>query len=219
MTRGSPTPTAVGALSLPVAGFPTEATTGVPPWTVLAPSESVVVTEDGTVLDSLHVRGSEHDAGNRAVEDTEIDGNGQAGVAILWDDYTLRRVNIHDVRDGLRIEGPDVLIDESYVHHLSTTAGMVRWPPSGPTRAGSPRTSGRTRGSRFGTGGSWARRLRDVHHNRHVASNLLRSTSTLCSRPFALPFLLEQGASRLKASSEAPGLPSSGRGDSCKRVT
>jgi hypothetical protein len=40
-------------------------------------------------------------------------------VAILRGEYTLRRVNIHDVRDGPRIEGNNVRIEDSYIHHLT----------------------------------------------------------------------------------------------------
>lgn len=137
-----------GAELRSAAEYPTGETTGVPAGTALTPSDSVVVTEHGTVLDSLHVRGSvvvrandvvirrtlvdshgkypikvDHGVRNLVVEDTEIDGNGVASVAILWDNYTLRRVNVHDVRDGPRIEGPDVVIEDSYVHHLTRVPG------------------------------------------------------------------------------------------------
>lgn len=136
-----------GAVEAPH-GFPTLSTTGVPAGAELTPSESLTITEDGTVVDGLHVKGVitvdaddvvirrtlvdntgrypikvESDVRNLLVEDVEIDGNGLASVAILRDNYTLRRVDIHDVRDGPRIEGPDVVIEDSYIHHLTRTDG------------------------------------------------------------------------------------------------
>jgi hypothetical protein len=103
----------------------------------------MTVTQDGTVLDGLHITGTvtiEADdvtirntlidntaeypirstAGgkNLVVEDTEIDGNGQGNVAVYGGEYTLRRLNIHDTLDGPRIEGNNVSIEDSYVHHL-----------------------------------------------------------------------------------------------------
>lgn len=128
--------------------FPNANTTGVPDGVELERSGSITVTEDGTVIDAVDVHGtikveandvtikrSRIVSGGRypiflepgytglLVEDTEIDGNGQSSVAILYRGYTLRRVNIHGVDDGPRIEGDNVLIEESYIHHLHRVEG------------------------------------------------------------------------------------------------
>jgi len=128
----------------PSTGFPNATNTGVPAGTSLSSSGSLTVTRDGAVVDSKLVKGSitvkadnvtirrtkiENDAlypvkiesGYRGlvVEDTEIDGNGVASVAVLRGEYTLRRVNIHAVKDGPRIEGDNVVIEDSYIHHLT----------------------------------------------------------------------------------------------------
>jgi len=125
-------------------GLPDATNTGVPAGTSLSSSGSLTVTRDGAVVDSKLVKGSitvkadnvtirrtkiENEAlypiqiksGYRGlvVEDTEIDGNGVASVAVLRGEYTLRRVNIHAVKDGPRIEGDNVVIEDSYIHHLT----------------------------------------------------------------------------------------------------
>jgi Right handed beta helix region len=124
-------------------GFPDSSTTGVKPGVNLAPSGSITVTEPGKVLENLHITGTvtieadnvtirntlidntstypiRHTNGNKnlLVEDVEINGNGQGNVAVYGGSYTLRRVDIHHTLDGPRIEGNDVLIEDSYVHHL-----------------------------------------------------------------------------------------------------
>jgi hypothetical protein len=52
------------------------------------------------------------------VQDTEIDGLGNAdGVALGFDNYVARRLNVHNIGDGLRM-GENVVIEDSYVHDL-----------------------------------------------------------------------------------------------------
>lgn len=127
---------------------PNADTTGVPAGTELKPSDSITITKDGTVIDALEIRGTvlvraddvtikrsridntgtypiqlEPGHRNLVVEDTEIDGNGKANVAILHGEYTLRRVDIHSVLDGPRIEGDNVLIEDSYIHDLHRVEG------------------------------------------------------------------------------------------------
>lgn len=122
-------------------GFPDATTTGVPAGTALTPSGSLTITEDGAVIDGLEITGTvtvEADdvtirrtvirntgdipirvIGNGLlVEDSEIDGQGRGNPAIGYNDYTLRRVNIHHVAEGPRIAGGDVTIEDSYIHHL-----------------------------------------------------------------------------------------------------
>ena len=66
--------------------------------------------------DTYPIRATE--ASNLLVEDTEIDGNGEGNVAVYGGSYTLRRVDIHDTLDGPRIEGDNVLIENSFIHDL-----------------------------------------------------------------------------------------------------
>jgi hypothetical protein len=127
---------------LSLADFPDETTTGVPDGIELEPSGSVRVTEDGAVVEGLEITGTvtvladdvvirntrilntgefaiRVDGGNRLlVEDTEIDGQGIGGPAVVFSDYTLRRVDIHHVTEGPRIAGSNVTIEDSYIHHL-----------------------------------------------------------------------------------------------------
>jgi hypothetical protein len=142
------TPPTTAPPSSPTPGrFPDASTTGVPAGVTLRPSGSITVGQDGTVLQGLHVTGTItvaaddvtirdtliDNAGtypiritsgrNLVVEDSEIDGNGAGNVAILPGGYTLRRVDIHDVLDGPRVEGDDVLIEDSYIHHLHRVEG------------------------------------------------------------------------------------------------
>lgn len=139
---GQPAGSAVVPAAPPVPVFPDESTTGVPDATVLRPIDSIRITEDGFVLDSVHVNGSisvEADDvvirrtrvdnnglyairmgeshRNLLVEDSEIDGNGEGAAAVCCSDFTLRRVDIHHVFEGPRVNG-DVVIVDSYIHHL-----------------------------------------------------------------------------------------------------
>ena len=50
--------------------------------------------------------------------DTEINGQGKGIPAVAYNNYTLRRVNIHHVVEGPRIAGSNVTIEDSYVHHM-----------------------------------------------------------------------------------------------------
>lgn len=146
-TRPTPATTTPPPTTPPPGGrFPDAGTTGVPAGVTLRASGSLTVTTDGAVIENLHVTGSikvqaddvvirntridntarypiQVSGRNLLVEDSEIDGNGTASVAILPGEYTLRRVDIHDVLDGPRIEGDNVAIEDSYIHHLHRIAG------------------------------------------------------------------------------------------------
>lgn len=120
--------------------FPDASNTGVPAGTTLTSSGSLTINQDGTVLDGLLIEGTvvvnaddvvirnslirsggipvRSNGQNLVIEDTEIDGLGKANPAVAYDDYTLRRVNIHNVAEGPRISGGDVVIEHSYIHHL-----------------------------------------------------------------------------------------------------
>lgn len=132
----SPTPTVAPLV------FPDAESTGPPAGVELRPSESLTITEDGTVVDGLEITGTvtvEADdvvirnsvirntgafairlsgGRNLLVEDTEIDGQGRGHAAVAFGGYTLRRVHIHDVTEGPRIAGGKVTIEDSLIHRL-----------------------------------------------------------------------------------------------------
>jgi hypothetical protein len=58
---------------------------------------------------------------NAVIEDTEIDGmnSGTTNAAVGFDNYTLRRANIHSLGEGPHMGG-NVLIENSYVHDLAS---------------------------------------------------------------------------------------------------
>jgi hypothetical protein len=132
----------------PTTSRPGAKNTGVPAGVQLKASGALTITKNGTVIDGLHIKGNvkvnadnvtirnsiidstalypvQIDSANKGllIEDTEIDGNGKASVAILKGNYTLRRLNIHDVKDGPRIEGDNVLIENSWIHTLTRVEG------------------------------------------------------------------------------------------------
>lgn len=144
-----PTPT-VPPTSVPVPpSWPTVDNTGVPANTALRPSGSLIVTENGAVIDGLRINGTLRiyadnvtvkntlvnsttttypvqiggDNFGFVMEDSEIDGNGKASVAILKEEFTLRRVEIRNVKDGPRIEGDNVLIEDSLIWNLTRVEG------------------------------------------------------------------------------------------------
>jgi hypothetical protein len=51
------------------------------------------------------------------VEDVELDGRGISTQGIVHGGYTARRVNIHDVEDGLRV-GSNTVVEGSWIHDL-----------------------------------------------------------------------------------------------------
>jgi hypothetical protein len=60
---------------------------------------------------------------NLVVEDSEIDGLGSPDTqGIGWGGFTLRRVNVHGVGDGVRANG-GVLVEDSWIHDLASGNG------------------------------------------------------------------------------------------------
>lgn len=137
-----PTAAAAQVGEPPEVTFPDETTTGVPPGTELTPSGSIEVTQDGAVIEDIEVTGGIQVAANDVtirrtlvrgiglypvqlmggyrglvVEDSEIVGPDSDSAAVCCSNYTLRRVDIHDVPEGPRMNG-DVTIVDSYIHHL-----------------------------------------------------------------------------------------------------
>ncbi|MGH8868262.1 MAG: hypothetical protein ACRDYU_09725 [Actinomycetes bacterium] len=125
-------------------GFPSGSTTGVPAGTSLTPGGSPTIRTSGTVIrgkslgcvtveaNNVTIRNSRIRCGrstpsvynrgsNLVLENVEIDGLRRAEVGIGFGGYTARRVNIHGVIDGLKMESNSTLVD-SYVHHLHRTA-------------------------------------------------------------------------------------------------
>lgn len=129
-------------------GRPDELTTGVPPAVALRASGALTVTRDGTVLDGLDIQGCvtvkadrvrirrsrircdgwnvvQVDDGHRGtvIEDVDIDGRGSTrGVGVAGSDLVVRRANIHDVGDGIRI-GSNSVYEDNYIHDLSVGDG------------------------------------------------------------------------------------------------
>jgi hypothetical protein len=123
--------------------WPDAATTGVPAGTTLTPAGDLVVIVPGETVDARDVRGCVVVDADRVtirrsrircgsfygirimpgrvrtvVEDTEIDGLGNPqGVGLGFDDYVARRLNVHNIGDGLRL-GTNVTIEDSWVHGL-----------------------------------------------------------------------------------------------------
>ncbi|WP_210438711.1 right-handed parallel beta-helix repeat-containing protein [Nocardioides xinjiangensis] len=118
----------------------------------LRPSEGLTVTKDATVLEGLHIQGRvtiaaddvilreslvqtdtstypihvTDDATGVLIEDVEVDNLGGTGIGILISSgstATIRRADIHSAEDGIRIQGDDVTIEDSYVHDLQRQSG------------------------------------------------------------------------------------------------
>lgn len=131
-------PTAAAQAGQAVADFPDASSSGVPEATSLSPADSLTIDEDGTVIEGQDISGSvtvnaddvtirnsritssgepavRAQGSNLVIEDSEIDGEGKAGPAVGYSDYTLRRVHIHNVQEGPRIAGGDVTIEDSLI--------------------------------------------------------------------------------------------------------
>ncbi|NHC45877.1 right-handed parallel beta-helix repeat-containing protein [Motilibacter aurantiacus] len=138
----------LAAAAVVPAGYPSASNTGVPKGTKLTKSGGITVTKAGTVIDALDVSGSINVKANNVtirrsrivngganypvrlfsgfsglvVEDTEINGNGNASVGICCNKFTLRRVNLHNSVDGVRADG-NVVVEDSWIHDLARTPG------------------------------------------------------------------------------------------------
>ncbi|MEV0727236.1 right-handed parallel beta-helix repeat-containing protein [Polymorphospora sp. NPDC050346] len=148
----SPSPSASrsagsGAVTLP-SSWPNERNTGVPAGTRLTNSGSLELKKDGQVVSGLNINGcvdvraknvtirkskincnrstysirTYDTTVNLVVEDVEINGGGQNSAAVCCGNYTLRRVNIHNVIDGPRL-GSRVTIVDSWIHDLARASG------------------------------------------------------------------------------------------------
>jgi hypothetical protein len=118
--------------------------TGVPPGTTLTASGSIVVDEDGAIVEDLDIDGEvqiladnvtirrvrirsgdyypiryfDNDNTGLVIEDSEIEGTSDAATAsVSFSNYTARRLNIHGAADGFKADA-NVLIEDSWVHDL-----------------------------------------------------------------------------------------------------
>ena len=143
--QASPTPTPTETEDGPeveLADFPDETSTGVPEGTELDDTGSLMITEDGAVVEDMDIDGTvtvaaddvtirrsvihgegrygievESGYSGLLVEDVEIDGSDIESAAVCCSNYTLRRVDIHDVTEGPRANS-NVTIEDSYVHDM-----------------------------------------------------------------------------------------------------
>lgn len=145
-----PEPTTSPEQGVQSSGFPDASTTGVPDDVDLTSSGSLTITEDGTVVDGLHVRGTitiaaddvtvrntlvqgggplypiQVEAGTTGtlIEHVEVDNLGDTGIGIfLSGSGTVRYVDIHSAEDGIRIQSDDVTLEYSYIHDLQRQPG------------------------------------------------------------------------------------------------
>lgn len=133
-----------------VPDFPDAQSTGVPAGVELTPSDGLTITEDGTVIDGLHVDGAitvaadnvtirntlvqtgtslypikvADDATGALIENVEVDNEGGTGIGIyLQGTATVRNADIHSAEDGIRIQADNVLIEDTYIHDLQPYEG------------------------------------------------------------------------------------------------
>jgi hypothetical protein len=128
--------------------WPNATNTGVPAGTTLTASGSLVVTTAGTVLSGLNIAGCVDIQANNVViknslitcsrstvavrvypgfsgfllQDSEINGGGQAPGCIGFGDFTLLRDNLHNCVDGAD-GGGNAVVEYSYIHDLSRLTG------------------------------------------------------------------------------------------------
>ena len=134
----------------PPSGFPTSDTTGVPDGVSLTASGSLTITEDGTVIDGLHVRGEikiyadnvtikntlvesatssnpvyvHRGTTGTLIERVEIDNLGGGGIGVFMrGSGSIRFADIHSAEDGVRINSDDVTVEYSYIHDMVREPG------------------------------------------------------------------------------------------------
>ncbi|MFK3984951.1 hypothetical protein ACI2K4_31845 [Micromonospora sp. NPDC050397] len=145
---GTETPAGERAASAPtpMSYWPGAQSTGVPPGTQLRPSGSLDLREPGAVVSNLDIVGcvtvraknvtirnsritcdsatfsirTYESVRDLVVEDVEINGMGKNSSAVCCANYTLRRVNIHNVIDGPRLSANTTVVD-SWIHDLART--------------------------------------------------------------------------------------------------
>lgn len=153
----TPTPSRPPVVDRPVdangipAGFPNASNTGVRPGVKLTDSDSITITEPGTVIEGLRVNGRiTVSADNVVIRDTlvrgggdgypirvtsgvknvliehvEIDNLNSTGIGIYFNRGSgrVRHANIHSAEDGIRIGADNVIVEYSYIHDLHRVPG------------------------------------------------------------------------------------------------
>jgi hypothetical protein len=136
--------TAGGAILL---AWPDATNTGVPSGTTLVPfSGAFTTTSAGQVIDKMDVTGQVTIAHNNCtlqssrvrnpgfavvqvqdgitgaiIQDCEIDGQNGSGTRGISGSGTILRCNVHDSEDGIYIRGSNTLIQDCYIHNLSSS--------------------------------------------------------------------------------------------------
>jgi hypothetical protein len=140
--------------NMTIAGFPDATTTGLPAGVTLTASGDVNVTQAGTVIDALDVKGTiwvmapnvtiqncritstdwtgiwiKPGITGTVVQDNEIlnVGSSPDGANGIFGSGTFLRNDIHDVENGINVTGPS-LIQDNYIHHMyapNVRAGTV----------------------------------------------------------------------------------------------
>ena len=140
---GTPRPTGTGTPK-PATGYPNASNTGVPAGEKLTPSGGLRVTTAGAVLEGLDISGSvEIAAANVTIRNSKIHGGGEFGVrvqsgnvkivdselygfseaAIVFDNWSAERVDIHSVgSDGVKF-GDNTTLRDSFLHGFTPTPG------------------------------------------------------------------------------------------------
>ncbi|HOZ57360.1 MAG TPA: hypothetical protein PKY70_04175 [Nakamurella multipartita] len=91
--------------------------------TIAAGANDVVIRNVRVKADCAYLILNDAGATGLKVIDSELDGNSfvQNNAAVSGTNFTLERVNVHDVGDGIKA-GSGVLIKDSYLHTLNITA-------------------------------------------------------------------------------------------------
>ena len=55
---------------------------------------------------------------NLLIEDCEFDTPASAGPIVAYNNYTIRRCDMHGMTEGPRISGSNVVIEDSFLHHM-----------------------------------------------------------------------------------------------------
>ncbi len=148
----TPTPSPAPEPAAPeFSGFPDASNTGVPEGVELQSSGSINVTQDGAVIDAMHVRGEITVSANNVtirntliqsntpaypikvtsgvtgtlIERVEVDNMNGTGIGIYFagGSGTVRYADIHSAEDGVRVEADDVTVEYSYIHDLARHEG------------------------------------------------------------------------------------------------
>ncbi|MBP0115264.1 MULTISPECIES: right-handed parallel beta-helix repeat-containing protein [Bradyrhizobium] len=128
-----------------IAGFPDANSTGLPSGVIPTPSGDVTVTQPGTVIDALDVKGTiSVQADNVTIENSRITSSDWTGIWIkdgvagtvvkdseiinvgsspngangIVGSGTFLRNDIHDVENGIIVTGSS-LVQDNYIHHMN----------------------------------------------------------------------------------------------------